>query len=189
VKYDDSVLEYLSCFDEAVISSFQCNDVNLQDDEPVLKALWFEPQGNLTSLDSAAVIMSLCFALKEEAVAGSTYLEFSDDLASEVSVGDPNDLSIANKLQFCATGDITSDVFDISENADLKIFPNPVSDVLFIEHTEADAAIEQISIYNVNGQLMVTRKQQKNEDQMSLDNLGQGHYFIRIDMNDQTSLI
>lgn len=187
VKYDDSVLEYLSCFDEAVISSFQCNDVNLQDDEPVLKALWFEPQGNLTSLDSAAAIMNLCFALKAEAEAGTTYLEFSDDLASEVSVGDPNDLSVANKLSFCATNDITSHVSDISENLTLTIFPNPASDNLFIENIDHNVTIEQISIYDISGQLIVTQKQPQHVVQIDLDNLRQGYYVVRIDMNDKTS--
>lgn len=184
VKYDDSVLEYLSCFDEAVISSFQCNDVNLLDDEPVLKALWFEPQGNLTSLDSAAVIMNLCFALKAEAVVGTTYLEFSDDLASEVSVGDPNDLSVANKLQFCATGDITSSLINLKTNSTLSFFPNPVQSNLFIKNNDSDTYPVSLTIFDVSGKIIQTHKITPHQTHISLSDLHRGQFFIRVDTND-----
>lgn len=187
VKYNEAVLTYVGCFDDELIPSFRCNDVNLQDDGPVLKALWFEPLGNLTTLDSAAVIMSLCFILSEEAISDLTYLEFSDDLASEVSVGDPNDLSVANRLQFCPTADITSNTSNISQNLALTIFPNPVADVLFLENADIHVMVKQISIYNTNGQLMLKESQQSHLNQIRLDHLHKGYYFIRIDMNDDTS--
>lgn len=184
VQYDDSVLEYVSCVNENTIRSFKCNDVNLQDDTPVLKALWFEPLGNLTTLDSATVLMSLCFNLKAQAEAGTSLLAFSDDLASEAAIGDPNDLSVATKIKFCATGDITSSLQDVRENTSMSIFPNPVQSTLFIQNRDSKSYPVLLSIYSTTGQLVQTHQLKSSQSSISTEDLNAGHYFIRVDMND-----
>ncbi len=186
VQFDDIVLEYVSCTNENLIRSFQCADVNLQDGAPVLKALWFEPLGNLTTLDSAAVLMSLCFNLKADAEAGTTYLAFSDDLASEASVGDPNDLSVAVRREFCPTGDITSSLQDVSQNSFMSIYPNPVETTLFIQNVDSKRYPVRLSIYNTTGLLVQAHQVKPSQSSISTDGLNTGHYFIRIDMNDGT---
>jgi 1,4-alpha-glucan branching enzyme len=47
--------------------------------------------------------------------------------------------------------DLTTGIQPLAENSDVRIFPNPVTDVL---HIEADKIIEQISIFSVGGQLI-----------------------------------
>jgi len=187
LQYDDTVLEFGNCALDGAINSFNCSDIALQDDGPLFKALWFEPLGNLTTLEDETPIAQLCFLVIAEPTAGQILVQFTDDLSGEAAKGDPNDLSVAEKFPFCSQDDITSNVLDMSQNSELSIFPNPATDVLFIENNDDSFSTEQISIYNVNGQLIVVEKQQYQLNQISLETLQPGHYFIRIDMDNEKS--
>lgn len=184
VEFDDSVLEYLNCVNANTISSFSCNDVNLQDEDPVLKVLWFDPLGNSTILDSATLLMSLCFNLKAQAEAGTTLLAFSDDLESEAVIENPNDLSNPKQTEFCATGDITSSLIHVRENTSLSVYPNPVGSTLFIQNIDPESYPIQLSFYNTQGQLVRSHQIKPVQSSISTEELEAGQYFIRIDMSD-----
>lgn len=187
LEYNDAFLEFGNCDVDDAIASFKCSDIALQDDGTSFKALWFEPLGNLTTLEDDTPIAQLCFLTIAVPKKEQALIQFTDDLAGEAVKGDPNDLSVAAKLPFCSQDDITSRVEDISQNSALSIFPNPVSDILFIENADENSNIGQISIYNVNGQLILKENQLNRLNEISFENLHRGHYFIRIDLNDETS--
>lgn len=186
LQYDDTVLEYGDCTADDLIAGFGCGDLNLQEDGPIFKSLWFEPLGNLVSLEDETPIVNLCFLVIAEPTSDEPLIQFTDDLIGEATKGDPNDVRVAEKFPFCSQDDITSNVLDIKENRSLAIYPNPVIDKLFVQNDDENITIEQISIYSVNGQLMVKENQLKNINEMQLDNLRQGYYFVKIEMSDNT---
>lgn len=184
LRYDDSVLSYGECAMNDAIRSFGCSEINLQDDAPVFKILWFDPLGDLVTLEDETTLASLCFLVTAEPASGQKLLQFTDDLAAEATKGDPSDLSVAEKFPFCSQADITSNVIDISQNDQLSIFPNPAVDVLFIENKDGSVLVDQISIYSISGQLAMRANQSKVLSEIKVSQLEQGHYFIRIDLND-----
>ena len=60
-----------------------------------------------------------------------------------------------------------------------NIYPNPVNDMLFVE---SDMNVEEVSIYNVNGQLATVNRQQVSSTEIAIDveDLTSGVYFIKI---------
>ncbi|RFN58925.1 T9SS type A sorting domain-containing protein [Marixanthomonas ophiurae] len=62
-----------------------------------------------------------------------------------------------------------------SENT-FKIYPNPVSNQLFI--SSKNNTIEKLNVYSINGQLMLSVR--KNTNQLDVSTLSNGLYFIEI---------
>ena len=60
-----------------------------------------------------------------------------------------------------------------------SVYPNPVENMLFIE---ADANVEEVSVYNVNGQQTTVNRQQLSANSCTIDveNLTSGVYFIKV---------
>ncbi|MBL7859265.1 MAG: T9SS type A sorting domain-containing protein, partial [Cyclobacteriaceae bacterium] len=66
------------------------------------------------------------------------------------------------------------------QSADLKVYPNPVSDKLIIE-TSHDATL---SVYDVVGRLRIFHLLNKTSNTIVLDELPHGHYLIKIESHD-----
>ena len=60
---------------------------------------------------------------------------------------------------------------------DIAVYPNPASDYIIIKGIEAG---ENIQMYNLNGQLVLSHKVEKNEDEkIKIDFLPAGIYLIK----------
>jgi len=186
-RYDNSVLEFLECTDTDAIPSYSCSDIIPEEDEPIFRSLWFEPMNNLTTLEDGTQLAQLCFMVFAEPDDGQMLLQFTDDLVGEATKGDPNDVRVTNKFPFCDQENLTSNNYDITDNNSLTIYPNPAIDVLYVENNDVNLTAERISIYDTTGQLIIKEKHTKQLNKINLDRLQQGQYFIRIDMNNQTS--
>ena len=70
-------------------------------------------------------------------------------------------------------------VASVGENSHqaLNIYPNPVSDKLVIETSEAIGFVE---IYNLTGAMVVSQKCNSEKAEIDVNNLHEGIYFIRI---------
>jgi len=78
-----------------------------------------------------------------------------------------------------------NDIENTIQSSALKIFPNPTKDIINIENK----AIEDISIYSINGQLIksIDYKQDESEwIQMNVSHLDKGIYFISIQTETST---
>lgn len=73
---------------------------------------------------------------------------------------------------------------DFTDLSDLRIYPNPVQDELKIQGVDQEQ-ISQMSIYNLNGQQLMTRKSVKNLD---VSHLNKGVYILKIDTKNNKSL-
>lgn len=63
----------------------------------------------------------------------------------------------------------------VSQNIDVKLYPNPVSNVL---NLETDISIKKTTIITVNGQRLETKLESNN--QISVENLHNGFYILEI---------
>lgn len=74
--------------------------------------------------------------------------------------------------------DFTLNVSSLNRDAFAKdafvVYPNPVSDVLKIDTIES---IDGISVYNLQGQLIL---ESKNTNQLNVQSLASGHYLVKI---------
>lgn len=59
----------------------------------------------------------------------------------------------------------------------VSMYPNPVSNTLYIE---ASSAIEQLSIYDLNGRMVLTKEQQQENISIDVSSLPSGIYLVRV---------
>lgn len=97
-------------------------------------------------------------------------LEFDFELDNEGSGFKVDNVKIQDLNKFA--------VDDVSQKS-LKIYPNPVSDILNIESQEK---IENITIFDVNAKVVLTAK---SSNQLKLENLSAGIYLIKIKTKDR----
>src|SRR5690606_38336658 len=65
----------------------------------------------------------------------------------------------------------------------LKLYPNPVTDMLQIS---SKTDINSVEIYNINGQLLMQQELNAPNGQMNLSNLSTGIYFAKVSANSAT---
>jgi hypothetical protein len=65
---------------------------------------------------------------------------------------------------------------------DLSIYPNPVENTLFIKTSNT---IDSIQIYNMLGQVVLTKSPLLNNMELDLSNLSSGNYIVKVQSNNQ----
>ena len=77
------------------------------------------------------------------------------------------------------------DFVDIEENeydlSGVKLFPNPVNDMLTLQLPEC-IVCEEVNIYSIDGRLL--KKQNSDLDKINLSSLSQGIYHVKIKLSD-----
>lgn len=69
-------------------------------------------------------------------------------------------------------------------NNAIKLFPNPVADMLTIENT-TNTSISNVSIYSVNGALVKQTNSENSIQSIPVSELQSGMYFVKIQMNNE----
>ncbi|KFC18781.1 beta strand repeat-containing protein [Chryseobacterium sp. FH1] len=90
-------------------------------------------------------------------------------------------VDIDDEARNATTPDIGADEFtietmavnDVANKAKVQVYPNPVNDVLTVS---SDKKVNQISVYNVGGQLI---QEAKNSNVINLTKLSSGVYFVK----------
>jgi hypothetical protein len=72
---------------------------------------------------------------------------------------------------FTIEQDISTIVFDVANNDEFAVYPNPANDVVYVR-----GDVYKISVYSSTGQLLITN----NSNQADLSSLVEGVYFIRV---------
>jgi hypothetical protein len=70
------------------------------------------------------------------------------------------------------------------EKAKVSIYPNPTSDIVTVS---ADSVIENISIYNLLGQQMLSLKANSSLETLNISNLQSGIYLVKTTINGKTA--
>jgi hypothetical protein len=97
--------------------------------------------------------------------------------------GDSNnfDLSAISKLIFSVTGPTNIKLPEIST---LKLYPNPVQDELFVT---SESKIEEITVFGLQGNVLLRSKAQSSSVTLSLGFLPKGIYVIQVKRVDAVS--
>ena len=73
-----------------------------------------------------------------------------------------------------------SKIKNISAEAKLQIYPNPVSQTLFISLTENNVKISDISIFDIKGQKLISKRVNGMSDmEINVGALPAGNYFLQ----------
>ncbi|WP_395061744.1 T9SS type A sorting domain-containing protein [Flavobacterium sp.] len=82
----------------------------------------------------------------------------------------------ANVYNYLAT--LSNDNFTINNDNNVKIFPNPSSNILFIENIQKQ--IQKIEFFDLQGRLIITINENKDKYQIDISNLITTTYLIRL---------
>ncbi|HBY66317.1 MAG TPA: hypothetical protein DEG69_00220 [Flavobacteriaceae bacterium] len=121
----------------------------------------------------------------------ATYFQFYFNNAE-----DPFTYEIVNsegdEMQLIITGDNGNQAFYsntlLTSNSfseiSFKIYPNPVSETLFI--TSENNSIEKLNVYSINGQFIFSEKE--NTEQLDVSALSNGLYFVEVTTENSISI-
>lgn len=71
-------------------------------------------------------------------------------------------------------------VNDIEYNANFEIYPNPATDIITIVNNQSDRKMTRMEITNINGQVVASFVLTDFSQKISLSNLQNGYYFIKL---------
>jgi phosphatidylserine/phosphatidylglycerophosphate/cardiolipin synthase-like enzyme len=89
-----------------------------------------------------------------------------------------NFYSLSGTLSACTVTDINEN--SLSDNL-INIYPNPASDKITVKNNSDE--LQEVSIYSINGQLMIQKEINSPEMNIDISSLSQGIYVIRISGN------
>ena len=81
--------------------------------------------------------------------------------------------------------DTTVRIKNILPSQDIMVYPNPVNDILYIDNIDD---VRQVEIIDINGRVVFTHLNQYVENEVSVESLNAGMYFIRIWIQDKYKL-
>ncbi|WKW47183.1 T9SS type A sorting domain-containing protein [Myroides sp. JBRI-B21084] len=103
--------------------------------------------------------------------------------------GQWNDVNDGNMLYYVVEHNINASTLDNLINDKIKVYPNPVTDLLRID--ENDAVINNIIIYAANGKLVKTINKEQlktNNNSIDLTNFEHGVYFLKLVFDNEESI-
>lgn len=178
----EDVFQYTNSMGDSVFQTFYANDLTLsfsnQSDHVV----------NLTDLRSNRLFnfwyfSSLDYAFEDlQLMPGESFM-LHDTIQRTVTLnnmvyGIPGaDFRFNNHPNKIAYVDFTADLENITLDVNLKLFPNPSTDVL---NLELDKKIRSIEIFNTLGQLVLHKAFSPNLNRIDISRIESGSYFIRI---------
>jgi hypothetical protein len=120
--------------------------------------------------------------IPEDAPLGTTRMRVVKNY--DVFAGDPCEaLGFGQSEDYSAQISVASSVRN-AEIANLNIYPNPVRDMLNIS---ADDAIESVTVFNANGQIVLQANIETTNGQVNLAGLATGVYAVSVQSNDITN--
>ncbi len=69
---------------------------------------------------------------------------------------------------------------DLLSSSDLSLYPNPVSEVIYLEHSSTYTPNSVIRIYDSNGQLIAQHKYHSGNQAIPIAQLVPGHYYLQL---------
>jgi hypothetical protein len=133
------------------------------------------------------LIVTYCAGLQAQqvvATTGSTLSNASGSISYTIGEGIAQTLSKGDKTLTQGFHQTTISVSIVSELKDLDFpisaFPNPASDELTLKLTKEYVARLQLLLYDMNGKLLMQKELQSVETKVSVDQLVEGFYIIKV---------
>lgn len=185
--YDISVKGPSSTFPSDVMAFVDFNQNGVFDDEGESFYL-----GRIMPANPAnANTITASISVQSDAILGETKMR----IIKNTNVAALNDVDAANSITSACADDLRSgqvedyginiiegnlSLVEVKERNDIKVYPNPVNDILYIQ---ADAAVKSYQIYNADGRFMRSGKRQ----QVNVESLPKGVYFIKVVLADNST--
>lgn len=145
----------------------------------------------IATIDYKAVSSAAKIVVKNDSISGSYFLKMIDDDQKE------SNETVNVKIENCSsdrvtitgaqcTGNILDDesaaALPVQGMSTLKLYPNPVNDVLYIDKQEA--GVYQLKVYDINGSLVLEKRNV--EQSINLKGLLPGTYCISVESTSKT---
>lgn len=113
--------------------------------------------------------------LFDGSIAGPTATDLSDgDHFVQITDG----LDCSKTIEFTI---MSSSVFDQEEALEVKVYPNPAQDILYVDWQESDLQAEKLSIMNSSGQIQGIHQVVGKNHQLNVDQYPPGIYYLKIE--------
>ncbi|HEB62260.1 MAG TPA: T9SS type A sorting domain-containing protein [Bacteroidetes bacterium] len=155
------------------------------EDKGLVHVLQFNDQNkNLKLTDNTKPVLSIDYFVKRIPITYPTkYTDikicnatvYYDDGTEEYLPAQTLHLRLPEKVEITGTGDIN--------NAEVKIYPNPTSGVLYIETPVENDYL--LKLYDINGKLIKSQNINSGNYKLQLEHLNSGIYFIKISSKDR----
>lgn len=138
---------------------------------------------NGSTVDGHGVIARVSFIISEDIIGGRAERELEIPLSLNVvgafnGAGSKVDLSTTEIPATILVVDITTGIVNPELSKKIKVFPNPASKELNIDLGDLNG--NYIEMYNALGQLVLTKEMEGNKDQVVVNGLAKGLYFVNI---------
>lgn len=114
-------------------------------------------------------------------------VEANDVYYLAVRVFSPLD-SFTLRNDFVASTTCVTSTIDLSNQSNVIVYPNPVGDQLFVSFTKPQTK-KLLSIYDFQGKLLNQQAINRNKNFISVANLVEGFYFVKIEADNFTSTL
>jgi len=101
-----------------------------------------------------------------------------------VTVTDARGCSLIRQIEIYSFITTSRTAIDLADSIDLKIYPNPASDLLIIEMP--NSTVTKIQLFDLNGQLML---EVKGTHRINIQNLSPGLYMVKINGRELRKLL
>ncbi len=91
----------------------------------------------------------------------------------QIESNDPNGTV---EIDLSGYGDIDTYTNEISSNADINIYPNPVQDLLFLENVKG----KELAVYDLMGSLLLSQVSNQKNTTINVSTLKNGTYVLKI---------
>lgn len=110
------------------------------------------------------------------------YGSFNSTNSSSTTTGDIISLS-----SLTVSEDLTTGIADMGEELNvISVYPNPVTDKIFVKNTADANAVMDVSILDVNGKVVKQSGNLQNNQAIDLTELANGYYMVRIETSEGT---
>ncbi len=185
LSYREDLIAFNSC-EMGVLDGYTCSDLQPEPDEPVIKTNWFQASVEPTTLDSAAVLGTICFDVLQNVDSEGEIISFSEDIELEIIAGDPDNLSgdlierpgcVGGMPSIVMSSDMTSSVDEVFLQA-ITVGPNPFNDVitLGIDPQFQDDII--LYVTDMAGKTIVTQPMRISALDIDLSVVTEGMYML-----------
>ncbi|MEL7064677.1 MAG: T9SS type A sorting domain-containing protein, partial [Bacteroidota bacterium] len=88
----------------------------------------------------------------------------------------PSGESLGSHIAYYRGGPLSNEL-DLDPN--ISIFPNPASEVIFIQAKEGER-IEKVMLWDLQGRILLERKAHISHEQISLNGISEGRYMLEV---------
>ena len=179
----------IAVVESSEVKSFNISGQNLTHDIVLTTSLPFEISMDAENFTGDVSEITIPLPEGEGGVGATVYVRFSPDEEADFGISLlASSGSIQQMLSLYGTGVTGSTGIDAKEQMEITVYPNPVSEMLFINKPN-DITIRDIKIYDITGKRVCHSSTEYAKEAINMQDLQKGVYFIKIFFHKDTKTI